>query len=184
VTDRYLGVLNDPGALPGSGIRARLRRTGQRVELTVKRTGVLRGSVTTRAELEAPATRSLDPRRWPPSAARALLESATAGQPLVEIACLRQSRLTRVFARGDTRVEVSLDALSALDGEGRVLARRHELEAELLEGDERALQGLADALCRLDGIVPPLGSKLLFALESRRRAPAPVTDADPDRPGG
>jgi hypothetical protein len=60
---------------------------------------------------------------------------------------------------------VSLDALQAVD-RGRVVGRRHELEAELVRGDESALADLGEALLRIEGVSPPLGSKLRFALES------------------
>jgi inorganic triphosphatase YgiF len=90
-----------------------------------------------------------------------------------EIARLRQRRLTRLVSRTGTVVELSLDTLEALDG-GRVLARRHELEAELIEGDESALAELGDALRDLDGVGPSLGSKLDFALDARAGRPAPT----------
>jgi hypothetical protein len=64
---------------------------------------------------------------------------------------------------------VSLDALEALDG-GRVIGRRHELEAELRGGDPGDLAELAAALMRVDGVAPALGSKLVFAVEARRDA--------------
>ena len=64
-------------------------------------------------------------------------------------------------------MELSLDRLEALDGR-RVLASRYQLEAELLEGDHDALAELAIALARVDGVGPPISSKLSFAIESRR----------------
>lgn len=164
LTDRYLDTDPIAGRLFLKSIRARLRREGRVTSLTVKRSGVETRGVTTRVELEGPATRSLDPGRWPPSAARGALLEASASEPLEVIAQLRQRRLTRLLARGATVVELSLDALQAVD-HGRVVARRHELEAELVSGDETALAELGEALLRIDGISPPLGSKLRFALE-------------------
>lgn len=146
-------------------MRARLRVAGRSVVLTVKRTGAETEGVTTRVELEAPATRSLDPRRWADSPARTALLEATGGAPLIEIARLRQRRYTRLIRRGATTVELSLDALAALDG-GRVVGRRHELEAELKAGDAAALMELAEALRGTRGIGPALGSKLRFTLEA------------------
>lgn len=165
ITDRYLDTAPDNGRLAVAQMRARLRSTGRTVVLTVKRPGTEALGVTTRVELEAPATRSLDPRRWPESAARDALLAATGGEPLVEIARLRQRRLTRLLRRAGTTVEMSLDALSALDGR-RILARRHELEAELVDGDPGALAELAAALRGVEGIGPALGSKLRFALDA------------------
>jgi inorganic triphosphatase YgiF len=144
-------------------MRARLRFRARTVTLTVKRSGVVADGVTTRVELEAPASRSLVPARWPASGARDALLDATGGEPLRVIARLRQRRLVRVVRRADTRVELSLDALAAVSA-GRIVARRHELEAELIDGNEHDLAELAAALRALDGIGPALGSKLVFAL--------------------
>ncbi|HYK95974.1 MAG TPA: CYTH domain-containing protein [Candidatus Dormibacteraeota bacterium] len=165
LTDRYLDTDPIAGRLFLKAIRARLRRERGITSVTVKRSGVELRGVTTRVELEGPATRSLDPARWPPSAARAALLEASASERLQVIAQLRQRRLTRLLARGTTVVEVSLDAMQAVD-HGRVAGRRHELEAELVRGDETALAELGEALLRVDGVGPPLGSKLRFALDS------------------
>ena len=165
VTDRYVDAAEGP-SIAASGIRARLRRRGNVVRLTVKRPGEVADGVTSRVELDGPATTSLDPRRWPASLAREVLVAAAGSRPLVEIGLLRQRRLTRVVRRAGTRIELSLDALAALQ-DGHVLARRHELEAELLAGDRAALVDLATALGRIDGTGPPIGSKLQFALAAR-----------------
>jgi len=167
LTDRYLDTDPIAGRLFLLGVRARLRREQGVTSLTVKRSGAEMRGVTTRVELEGPATRSLDPGRWPPSAARAALLEASASAPLHAIAQLRQRRLTRLLARGTTVVELSLDALEAVD-RGRVAARRHELEAELIRGEETALAELGEALLRIDGVSPPIGSKLRFALDAVR----------------
>lgn len=186
VTDRYLDTDRASGRLAAGLIRARLRRTGAAVELTVKRSGTEVDGVTTRVELSGRATRAIDPARWPPSAARTALVEAAAELPLREIAALRQRRLTRVLRRGSTRVEVSLDALEALDGPN-VVARRYELEAELLAGEQAALADLAAALRSIEGVTPPLGSKLQFALDAVLPDNSPLVDSrvhgDP-RPGG
>jgi inorganic triphosphatase YgiF len=165
LTDRYLDTDPIAGRLFLKSIRARLRREGAVTSLTVKRSGVEMRGVTTRVELEGPATRSLDPDRWPTSAARAALLEASSSEPLQVIAQLRQRRRTRLLARAETVVELSLDALQAVD-RGRVVGRRHELEAELIRGDETALAELGEALLRIDGVSPPLGSKLRFALDA------------------
>ena len=163
LTDVYVDTAPRDGRLVRAGMRARLRFAGATVTLAVKRSGVKVGSVTTRVELEGPATRSLDPARWPASAARAALVAATGEERLQVIARLRQRRLVRIVRRGPTRIELSLDALAAVTG-GIVVDRRHELEAELLEGDEGDLAALAEVLARVEGVGPALGSKLVFAL--------------------
>jgi inorganic triphosphatase YgiF len=131
------------------------------------------GAVSTRVELEGPATTELDPQAWPDSDARAALLEATSGAPLVEIARLRQHRLTRLVRRGDTVVELSLDTIEAI-ADDVVVAVREELEAELKAGDPASLHDLSEALSAIEGVGPPLGSKLQFALNAQRVARRPA----------
>ena len=162
VLDRYLDTAG--GALDAALARARLRESRDRVELTFKRQGVVGdGGVTTRIELEGPATPDLDPARWPDSAARRELVGVAGGEPLVETARLRQRRLVRDMVRGGTRVELSLDHLEALDGDV-VVATRWELEAELKAGREEDLAELSNALQVMPGLSLAAESKRLFAL--------------------
>lgn len=170
LTDRYVDTAQSGGWLQALGMRARLRKQGRTVVLAVKRGGLERAGVTVRVELEAEATTSLDPRHWPDSRARAALLEAIGDEPLQEIAVLRQRRLIRAVGFGATHVELSLDRVDAIEA-GRVLARRHELEAELVEGEERHLASLAAALSRVDGVTPAVGSKLAFGLAARRSMP-------------
>ncbi|MEO5704705.1 MAG: CYTH domain-containing protein, partial [Candidatus Limnocylindrales bacterium] len=130
MTDRYLDT-EVGGALFRNGMRARLRVAASGVVLAVKRKGVVSaGGVTTRVELQGPATAAMEPARWPESDAKAVLIETVDGMPLVEIAALRQVRHTRLLRRGDALVEVSLDRMTALAGD-HALAQRVELEAEL-----------------------------------------------------
>lgn len=168
VTDRYVDTDLGVGALRAAGLRARLRHGRDGVVLAVKGRGAIGvDGVTTRMELEGPATPDPDPLRWPASPARARLVEMVAGAKLIEIAAIRQRRRVRLLRRGSTVIELSLDELSALDGES-VLATRVELEAELKSGPADALSDLAAALAAIDGLAPPLGSKLEFALGARR----------------
>jgi triphosphatase len=172
ITDRYLDTALDAGALRAAATRARLRSNGTAVVLAVKGRGsVAPDGVTTRTEVEGPATATIDPASWPPSAARDLLLERAGGLPLHEIAALRQRRLVRLLRRGETIVELSLDEIAALAGE-TVLATRIELEAELKAGPPSALGDLAAALASIDGLAPAVGSKLEFALGARRSAEA------------
>jgi len=164
--DRYVDTAPLDGALRRSGLRARLRERDGQTILTVKASLRREGDVGRRVELEAPATADLDPAAWPASRAHSRLLAALGDGRLVEIAALRQRRLQRDFARGTTTVEMSLDEMAALHGR-RVLARRVEVEAELLAGDPALLHDLAAALGRLPGIGPASESKLAFALGSR-----------------
>jgi inorganic triphosphatase YgiF len=161
VVDRYLDTAE--GALEAAGARIRLRESHEGVTATLKRRGVVEDGVTARVELEGPATPGADPAAWPDSAARRALEELVGSSPLVETARLRQHRQIRDLVRGETRIELSLDHLEALDGE-RVVARRWELEAELKAGDRAGLAELSNALQTLPGVSLATESKRLFAM--------------------
>ena len=168
VLDRYLDTSS--GALEAALARARLRESRGRVELTFKRQGIVGdGGVTARDELEGEATRNLDPAEWPDSAARRELLSIVRTDRLVETARLRQLRLVRDLVRGETRVELSLDRLEALDGE-IVVATRWELEAELKAGRREDLAELSNALQGMPRLSLAAESKRLFALLAAQRA--------------
>lgn len=176
ILDRYFDTAVTGGRLQQRAMRARLRRRGQAVTLTVKRSGAFRtDGISSRVELEAPGTWSLDPDRWPASdAKRALLDaigggSGDRGEPLVEIGRLRQDRLVRIVRGQGAEIELSLDRVDAM-ADGRVARRRYELEVELKHGDEAALASLGETLARIPGLGPAAGSKLLFALEAVREA--------------
>jgi inorganic triphosphatase YgiF len=169
VLDRYVDTAD--GALEGGLARARLRSSDGNVRLAFKRQGAEEAGVTTRVELEADATPDLDPARWPDSPARRELLAAVGSSRLVETARLRQHRLVRDVARGETRVELSLDRLEALDGDS-VVATRWELEAELKAGRREDLAELSNALRVHPGLSLAAESKRLFALLAVARARA------------
>ena len=168
VLDRYIDTPD--GALEAVLARARLRESGGGVEITFKRQGIVgEGGVTARVELEGGATADLDPARWPDSAARRELVAIAGAVALIETARLRQRRLVRDLVRGETRVELSLDRLEALDGDS-VVATRWELEAELKAGRREDLAELANALQVLPGLSLAAESKRLFAMLAVQRA--------------
>jgi inorganic triphosphatase YgiF len=169
ILDRYLDTEPGGGALRTAGLRARLRIGAAGVVLAVKgRSSAAPDGLTTRKELEAPAVNDLDPVRWPPSEPRGLVMATVGDAPLVEVAALRQRRYVRLVRRAGTVVELSLDELVAVHG-ATELASRVELEAELKAGSAEDLAELVAALRTLEGVGPPLGSKLDFALGARRR---------------
>lgn len=176
VLDRYLDTAGQ--ALEAVLARARLRESRRGVEITFKRQGVEgEGGVTTRVELEGAATPDLDPARWPESAARTELLTIIGTAALVETARLRQHRFVRDLVRGETRVELSLDRLEALDGE-QVVATRWELEAELKAGRREDLTELANALQVQSGLSLAAESKRLFAMLAVNQARAAATAKD------
>jgi inorganic triphosphatase YgiF len=168
IEDRYLDTADS--RLRRAELVARLRAGPAATRITVKSRDTVGRPIQDRLEVEGPATSSLSPETWPPSAARSLVEEATGGRPLEVIARLRQHRRTLVVRRGETRVELSLDDLEALEiggrtgADGAVLARATELEAELLSGQRRQFEILAAVLLRLDGLRPASGSKLDWAI--------------------
>lgn len=163
VVDRYLDTAD--AALERVEARARLRESGAGVVLTVKRRGIVDGAITSRRELEGPASAMLQPGSWPASAARDDLLGLADGREILETVRLRQHRTIRRLRRAATVVEVSLDRLEAFDG-AAVVATRWELEAELKAGDPAALQDLATALRRIPGVGEPVSSKRWFAMEA------------------
>jgi inorganic triphosphatase YgiF len=164
VVDRYFDTAD--GALTLGGVRARVRDQGGERILAVKASIATEGAVSRRVELQGPAAGGLQPATWPASNARDRLLPLIGDRDVVEIAAIRQRRLQRDFAAAGTRVEISLDEMTALDGR-RALAHRTEVEAELLAGDAGLLQELAAALGELAGVGVAAGSKLAFALAAR-----------------
>jgi inorganic triphosphatase YgiF len=167
--DRYMDTAAPVGLLFAAGLRARLREEERGVVLAVKQRGVVDGSVTTRVELEGPATPELDPAAWPASRARSRLLETIGEQSLVEVAAVRQRRLKRNFRRGPVVVELSLDEMEALDGT-EIVGSRCEFEVELVAGNAGGLEELAGALRELPGVREAIESKLTFALSSRAAA--------------
>jgi CHAD domain-containing protein len=165
--DRYLDTAN--GALARAGFAARLRQTAKGATVSVKslaRRGLDSG-VHRREELEGPADRTAGPRDWPPSDARSLILEQCGDAPLVELVTIRQLRRKRKMQAVDTIVELSLDEVDAV-ARSRVVERFVELEAELIEGDERLLDELNSLLARDPALAPSTGSKLESALAAIR----------------
>lgn len=160
--DRYLDT--DRGALRAAGLVARIRTGPGGRRLTVKsvaRRGT--GAVHRRLELEGDAGDARDPRSWPPSPARDRVVQAIGSEPLTTIASLRQTRLQRDVAVGTSVVELSLDEVAVVAGDGRQ-ERWVELEGELRAGREADLAGLGELLLRRADLVPAATSKLERAL--------------------
>lgn len=174
IEDRYVDTPG--GALAAAGYAGRLRRSGGAAVITLK--GLRRlddgGAVHRREELEGPAVEGQPAASWPESAARDAVSGLVGAEPLVEIARIVQTRRRRWYARGDARVEVSVDDVSVVS-DGAVVERFAELELELLEGDEAALEPLVDLLSEIEELVPAQTSKLERALAAvHRDEPAPA----------
>ena len=181
--DRYLDTPD--GALAAAGYAGRIRTGGAGTVITLK--GLRRedegGAVHRREELEGPADAATGAADWPASAARDAVIEIAGGAALIDLVTIRQARRKRLYGRDGTVVEVSADDVEVVAGE-RIVERFAELEVELREGDERALDALADMLGEVEELMPAETSKLERALEALRREAAPGTTAGaPPGPG-
>ena len=187
--DRYLDT--GDGALARAGFAARLRQTAKGTTVSVKslaRRGG-NGGAHRREELEGPADRTAGPRDWPPSDARSLILEQCGDAPLVELVTIRQLRRKRKLQSADTIVELSLDEVDAV-ARSRVVDRFVELEVELVEGDESALDPIDAVLADDPGLAISTGSKLEAALSAiqastgrrSKRAAAFLAFIEPEAP--
>ena len=163
VEDRYVDTPD--GALTAAGYAGRLRTSERGTVITLK--GLRRiddgGVVHRREELEGEAVEGEPAASWPESAARDAVVGLAGDQPLGEIARIRQSRRKRLYGRDGAVVEVSVDDVSVIAG-GEIVERFAELELELREGEEAALEPLVDLLNEIEELVPAQTSKLERAL--------------------
>ncbi len=157
-------------ALERAGWACRLRSRGAVVTVSLKGTadGPSSGGIHRRPEVEGPATASREPRDWPPSPARDLVDELRRGDQLVELLTLRQRRTERGVTVGETTLGIlSLDAVTVHVGEvehGTFHAVELELATEAADG-EGALAQLAAVLAAHDGLVPDRLTKLERARE-------------------
>ncbi len=163
--DRYLDTSD--GALARAGFAARLRQTANGTTVSVKALARRSGSggAHRREELEGPADRTAGPRDWAASDARSLILEQCGDAPLVEVVTIRQLRRKRKLQSADTIVEASLDEVDVV-ARSRVVERFVELEVELVEGDESALDAIEAILAEDPGLTPSTGSKLEAALSA------------------
>ena len=163
--DRYLDT--GDGALARAGFAARLRQTAKGTTVSVKSLARRPAGVGAhrREELEGPADRTAGPRDWAASDARSLILEQCGDAPLVEVVTIRQLRRKRKLQWGATIVEVSLDEVDVV-ARSRVVERFVELEIELVEGDEAALERIESMIADDPGLVPSTGSKLEAALSA------------------
>ncbi len=174
IEDRYVDTTD--GALAAAGYAGRLRTGGDGTVITLK--GLRRidggGAVHRREELEGPAVEGEPAASWPESAARDAVVRIAGEAPLDDIASIHQTRHKRLYGRDGAVVEVSVDDVSVL-AEDEVVERFAELELELRDGDEAALDRLVDLLSEIEELVPAHNSKLERALAAvRREEPGPA----------
>jgi inorganic triphosphatase YgiF len=173
--DRYLDTPDGRLSAAGWACRLRSRGAGWRISLKGPARHIGGGSpewLHVREEIEGPATEMVEPIAWPASTARDRLTGIAAGGRLVEIVRLLQWRRERaVNVDGRESGILSLDAVRVLH-DGREVGRLRVVELELPVGIERAaLEPLAAALGRVDGLTPDPRSKLERALAMASEQP-------------
>lgn len=109
---------------------------------------------------------SVSPDDFP--AQQRMLAELIAGRTLIPVARTDIERRVRTIRRGESVLELALDA-GTVSSQGRSEAVL-ELEAELLEGPPEALDALRDDLVRRYGLVPEPRSKLARGLALYRSA--------------
>lgn len=175
VEDRYFDTLR--GALRHHGFGARLRRVGGRYTVTVKSLAADEldeadaapadgpdDPVHRRIELEGPATGRLDPRTWPSSPARELIDELRGAARLRGRFTIRQLREVREVTGEGGAAELSLDEVRVIAGRS-VVGTFAELEVESTGGSLDLLAGVARALATTGLVAASSRSK-----ESQARA--------------
>jgi inorganic triphosphatase YgiF len=140
ITDVYFDTADE--ALKAAGYGARLRTVGSDTTLTLKAAIEVGDGLHRRLELEAPATKTLAPDRWPESEARSRVIDVVGARRLIENFVLGQQRRERAIDLGDTTAVVSIDE-GEVEYLGIAAGELHHLEVELREGDAAALRALA-----------------------------------------
>lgn len=181
--DRYVDTAD--GALSAAGYGARLRRIDGRTLVTVKSVAAVRSdghdAMHTREEYEAEATSRLDPGTWPESAARALIEAMTGGQPLRSRFIVRQERNERDLRSADGDATLSLD-VAEVRRQGRKLGSFVCLEAESADASTALLERLAEIIDATGLAEPERRSKEAIAREMVE-APPKARLKVPKQPG-
>ena len=169
--DRYVDTAG--AALADAGYAGRLRTSEAGTVITLK--GLRRrdagGAAHRREELEGPADATTGAASWPASAARDAVLEIAGDEPLADLVNIRQERKKRLYGLDGTVVELSVDDVEVV-ADGHVIERFAELELELREGDEAALEPFADLLGGIEELLPVESSKLERALEAVRREAA------------
>ena len=167
--DRYLDTAD--GRLAAALWACRLRSREGRTSISLKGPpiGRVEGWHHRRPEVEGPATDTIDPDSWPPSAALDLLATLRAGEPLAERLRLEQARTERAvtLADGSSVGTLTLDRVRMTSNGtdlGKLFVVELELDAYSVAG-EAELDGLAAELEATAGLAAEPRSKLEHALE-------------------
>ena len=174
ITDRYFDTPDS--ALEAAGYGARLRTVGNETVLTVMADIESVGGLHRRLELEAPATRALNPAAWPESEARARVIALAAGtRRLIESFTVGQQRRERELALPTATAVASIDE-AEVDYLGAPAGEIHQFEVELRDGDPGALKVFARAFARARLARPGEHSKLAMAAQLVEQAARVAVD--------
>jgi inorganic triphosphatase YgiF len=169
-TDRYLDT--DDGRLAAALWACRLRSREGTTRVSLKgppsEDAMVEPWHHRRPEVEGPATDEIAPASWPPSEARALLESLAGGGALAERLRVRQRRTERAVTLdgGGPIGTITLDRVRLAAG-ATDLGELFVVELELDPASDRGeaeLPGLAGALAAVPGLVAEPRTKLEHAL--------------------
>ncbi len=167
--DRYLDTDDDRLAASLWACRLRTREGATRISLKGPPIGRVEGWHHRRPEVEGPATDTIDPDRWPASAALELLATLRGGRPLLERLRLYQARTERAVTLEDgTRLGTLTMDRVRMSADGADLGRLFVVELELDQSSkagEAELGGMAAVLEATDGLTAEPRSKLEHALE-------------------
>ena len=140
ITDRYFDTPDE--ALKDAGFGARLRTVGADTLVTLKANLEVGDGLHRRIELEAPATRALNPSKWPDSEARAQLIDVVGARRLIERFAIGQQRRERAITFNGSTAMASLDE-GEVEYLGIAAGELRHFEVELRDGDSAALRALA-----------------------------------------
>ena len=187
VVDRYVDTPS--GALGRAGYGARLRHAQRQTTLTLKSQSADEGALHDRLELEGTATRNLDPRRWPASGARALLEATVGEERLRSLFVIEQWREEHDLTAADGAIVATLSLDEAqVRRSGRQLGTFWTLEVEshaaTAVAGRRLLAAIAALLDAAACVAPEIRSKEQIGLALVAAAAAAAQPAKPPRTPG
>lgn len=167
-TDRYLDTSDGRLEAARWACRLRSRDGATRISLKGPPGEQIQDWYHRRPEVEGPATPTIDPGSWPPSAALELLDALRAGQPLVERVRLEQQRTERsvILDDGTSIGTLTLDRVRVLadrDDLGRLFVVELELDPTSADAASQ-LDELAAELAITAGLVSEPHTKLEHAL--------------------
>ena len=167
IRDRYFDTPDL--ALKEAGLGARLRTVGSETTLTVKAPIDVAEGLHRRLELEAPATRDLNPDDWPDSEARSRLVEVAGDRRLIEQFVIGQGRRERTIELDGATAVASIDE-GEVEYLGVPAGEIRHFEIELRDGSAAALGAFAERVLKSDLVVAEDRSKLELAADMAQEA--------------